>query len=386
MGIFTGISLAALPNFSSGSIALPNNVSTTTIPQNFRRGYTYGYNLAVEHDFAGFVFDATYVGSISVRPLIEVAANYGTVLGVGNPGRALYSNVNATTGTTDYADDITELTPGSRNYYNGLQAKVTRKIGRSSTVGVVETWAKDTDYGDNEDFGGTLMWNGPTYFSKNKGLASYNRKSNFEAYWVYELPFGKGQRWATGGIGNMIVGGWQFSGVLSALTGMPSTVTDSNYPLNTPDETAVPNQVGPVVKYKGNLPCSFGCNAGVVSPLWFSRTSFARAPVPVAPAPPTMGNVNRDTLIGPGYFDLDVTLKRNFIIRDWLTFQIEGVAIGLTNSPHFANPDTNFTDGQITSPGTFGQLTSTVGGGNAGANFGGTGGERLLYVGGKLIF
>ena len=93
-----------------------------------------------------------------------------------------------------------------------------------------------------------------------------------------------------------------------------------------------------------------------------------------------MGNVNRDTLIGPGYFDLDVTLKRNFIIRDWLTFQIEGVAIGLTNSPHFANPDTNITDL------TFGQLTSTVGGGNAGANFGGTGGERLLYVGGKFIF
>jgi hypothetical protein len=93
-----------------------------------------------------------------------------------------------------------------------------------------------------------------------------------------------------------------------------------------------------------------------------------------------MGNVNRNTLVGPGYFDLDGTLKRNFKIRERLTFQIEGTAIGLTNSPHFANPDTNWSDG------TFGQITSTVGGGNAGANFGGTGGERLLYVGGKLIF
>jgi hypothetical protein len=93
-----------------------------------------------------------------------------------------------------------------------------------------------------------------------------------------------------------------------------------------------------------------------------------------------MGNVNRTTLIGPGYFDLDSTLKRNFNIREWLTFQIEGVAIGLTNSPHFANPDTNLPDG------SFGKITSTVGGGNAGAKFGGTGGERLLYVGGKLIF
>jgi hypothetical protein len=372
-GVFTGISLAALPNFSSGSIALPANVATTTIPLNYRRGYTYGYNLAVEREVAGFVFDATYVGSISVRPLIEVNANYGTVLGGNNADRIL----NLANGGTNYAD-ITELIPSARNYYDGLQAKMTRKIGHSSTVGLIETWSKVIDYQDNEDNGGAALWSGPTYFSKNRGLASYNRKSNTEAYWVYDLPFGKGQKWANGRIGNMIVGGWQYSGILSVLTGMPSTVTDSGYPLNTPDETSVPNQVGPVVKSKGN-PCSTGCNAGgVISSTWFSRASFNR--VPVAPAPVTMGNVNRDTLIGPGYFDLDSTLKRNFIIRDWLTFQIEGVAIGLTNSPHFANPDTNFNDG------TFAQITSTVGGGNAGANFGGTGGERLLYVGGKFIF
>ena len=93
-----------------------------------------------------------------------------------------------------------------------------------------------------------------------------------------------------------------------------------------------------------------------------------------------MGNVNRDTLIGPGYFDLDGTLRRSFPIREWLTFQLQATAIGLTNSPHFGQPDVNLNDS------TFGQLTSTVGGGNAGANFGGTGGERLLYVEGRFVF
>ncbi len=363
-GLFTGISLAALPNFSSGSIPLPANVATTTIPLNFRRGYTYGYNLAVEREVAGFVVDATYVGSVTTRPLSEANANYGTLNG-GNPSRVL----NAANGGTNYSD-IAELIPTARSYYDSLQAKVTRKIGASgSTFGVIETWSKIIDYSDNEDFGGAFLWNGPAYFSKNKALAGYNRTSNTQAYWVYNLPFGKGQKWANGRIGNMIVGGWQFSGVLSVLTGMPSTVTDSGYSgtLNAPDQQAVPNQIAPVSKSKGS-PCS--------TCFWFSTAAFARVATPT----PSMGNVNRNTLIGPGYFDLDGTLKKNFNIREWLTFQIEGVAIGLTNSPHFANPDTNLPDG------TFGKITSTVGGGNGGANFGGTGGERLLYVGGKIIF
>jgi hypothetical protein len=370
-GLFTGISLAALPNFSSGSIPLPANVATTTIPLNFRRGYTYGYNLAVEREAAGFVVAATYVGSITTRPLSLANANYGTILGGGNAGRIL----NLANGGTNYAD-IAEEMPIGRSYYNSLQAKVTRKIGHSSTVGVIETWSKIIDYGDNEEAGGAFLWNGPTFFWKNKGLAGYNRASNTQAYWIYDLPFGKGQKWANGRIGNIIVGGWQFSGVLSLLSGMPSTVTDSSYSatLNDPDQQAVPNQTAPVVKSKGN-PCSSSCTSA--SPTWFSTASFTHISTTL---PPSMGNVNRNTLVGPGYFDLDGTLKRNFKIRERLTFQIEGTAIGLTNSPHFANPDTNWSDG------TFGQITSTVGGGNAGANFGGTGGERLLYVGGKLIF
>jgi hypothetical protein len=359
----TGIALAALPNFSSGIIPLPANVATTTIPLNFRRGYTEGYNLAVEREAAGFVFNVTYVGSLTTRPLSEANANYGTLNG-GNASRVL----NAANNGKNYSD-IAELIPTARSYYNSLQARMTRRIGPSSTVGVIETWSKIIDYSDNEDFGGAFLWNGPAYFSKNKGLAGYNRASNTQAYWVYNLPFGKDQKWATSRLGNMIAGGWQYSGVLSVLTGMPSTVTDSGYSgtLNAPDQQAVPNQIGPVLKPKGR-PCST-CT-------WFKTAAFTR----VATATPSMGNVNRTTLIGPGYFDLDSTLKRNFNIREWLTFQIEGVAIGLTNSPHFANPDTNLPDG------SFGKITSTVGGGNAGANFGGTGGERLLYVGGKLIF
>ena len=50
----------ALPDISSGVIALPNNVGAGggTVPFDFRRGYIHSYNLTLQREFAGFVGEA----------------------------------------------------------------------------------------------------------------------------------------------------------------------------------------------------------------------------------------------------------------------------------------------------------------------------------------
>jgi len=257
-----------------------------------------------------------------------------------------------------------------------MQAKLTRPLGHASTVGIVETWSKVIDYADNEEIGGNISWNGPALFSKNRGLAGYNRKSNFEGYLVYKLPFGKGEKWATSGIGGAMVGGWQLSGVVSILTGAPFSVVDSGYTTNlsAADQVAVPNQIAPVTYTKGKPtqnPSS--CAAGSSTCSWFSTNSFARVTTVG-----TLGNVGRNQYIGPGYFDLDAGLKRDIKIRSWLTFQIEGNAIGLTNTPHFGNPTADFNSSN------FGKITGEVA--TANSSLGGSGGEREFFVGGKFIF
>jgi hypothetical protein len=364
----TGIVLATLPNITSGSIALPNGISTTTIPLNFRRGYIEGYNLAIEREVAGFVADVAYVGSVGIRPLSDWNSNWAAP-GGGSTGRVLNSQFGGNW------PDTPMILPAGRSSYNSLQAKVTRQLGHASSVGVVETWAKVIDYDDNEE-NGAFAWNSPALFSKNKGLAGYNRKSNFEAFGVYNLPFGKGERWASSGIGSWIAGGWQLSSILSIATGTPSTVVDNGYSssLNGPGEQAVPNQVAAISYTKGR-PNQNPSTCSSTSCKWFDPAAFARVTTAA-----TMGNVNRNTLIGPGYFDLDGTLHRNFNIREGLTFQIEAVGVGLTNTPHFANPTVDLNSSN------FGKVSGTLGAGNAGANMGGTGGERLFFVGGKLIF
>jgi hypothetical protein len=337
-----------------------------------------GYNFAVEREFAGFVGNVAYVGEQGIRPLTPQNLNYaypgqnGTTFGALNA-----SSLNPNPGS-DYWPSETVDAPQGRSSYNSMQATLTRKLSHGSVIGVVGTYAKIIDYADNEDNGSGLIWNGPQLFSKNRGLAGYNRKMNFESYWVYKLPFGRGERWATNGIGNAIFGGWEFSGVLTALSGLPIQISDSAYSsLNATSEMVTPNQIAPIVYTKGRPHQSpSSCVAGEADCEWFSIASFA-----TPTTPNTLGSVGRNTAVGPRYFDLDGSLKRDIKIRESLTFQIEAQAIGLTNTPHFANPAAD-----VGSPGTFGVITSEVGSGNAGASFGGSQGEREFLVEGKFIF
>lgn len=349
-----GVVLATPPNVSSGLLPLPNGISNTdTVPQNFRRGYIYSYNLTVERQFAGFVLNAGYVGAREVRPLTFIDTNYAPVGGGGNPSRV----TNVRLGGNWPAE--MELVPSFNNLYNSLQTKLTRNFGQAATIGVVYTWSRAIDYTENEE-NYALEWPDPNYLRRNRAAAAFDRSNNFESYWVYALPFGHGQRWAQTGVVSQIVGGWKLSGILSAMSGMPFQITNGNGNLNSPSETEVPNLVSPVQVFPGR-PTGY-----------FSTSSFS------PPVANQLGNVGRNTLRGPGYFDLDSTLMRDIRINERFTFEIQGIAIGLTNTPHFNNPTADENNS------AFGTITSTLA--TANASLGGSGGERLFYVGGKFIF
>lgn len=90
------------------------------------------------------------------------------------------------------------------------------------------------------------------------------------------------------------------------------------------------------------------------------------------------GDAGRNILRGPCYFNLDMSLMRNFKLLEWLTLQFEAEAFGVTNTPHFNNPNANI------SGANFGAVTSTLVTTNA--SLGGTGGQRQWWFGGKLLF
>src|SRR5207244_3714066 len=74
--VSTGISLAPLPDLSSGSIPLPTSVSTTTIPNPFHRGYINSFNATVQQQIGkNLTFQTGYAGARAIRPLANINVN-----------------------------------------------------------------------------------------------------------------------------------------------------------------------------------------------------------------------------------------------------------------------------------------------------------------------
>lgn len=101
--------------------------------------------------------------------------------------------------------------------YDGLRSRLTRRWG-DSQFGIAYTFSKAINYADN-DAGPRIRWMPEAY--RNRGPAQYDRTHTFHTNWVPDLPFGKGQRWATSGIAGKLLGGLPLNGLLSAMSGYP---------------------------------------------------------------------------------------------------------------------------------------------------------------------
>ena len=375
-GLATGIALIPFIGLGNGVIRLPNNVGTTTVANPFHRGYAESYNLTLQHEFAGWVAEAGYVGTRGIRIPLGLNINPAPI-GGGNGGRLLNRNP-AVCPTANCWGDINAVTPFKVTYYDSLQTRLTRRLSAGSEVGIVYTFSKAIDFGENE---GAVFHPFPGNWGDNKALASFDRPHNFQSYGVYELPFGRNKRWAQHGIGNILAGGWQLNWILSRYSGIPLTITSNVNSSNALGSTNTPDLVGPIV-ILGNVEGQdatgkfVNCALTSTSCQYFQTSSFAAVPS----AQLRYGTAGRNILRGPGFFDLDTGLLRNFPITERVKFQFRLDAFAATNTPNFGNPNTN-----ISNP-NFGVITSTASGPQFSSEAGNLTGQRTFWFSGKVIF
>ena len=373
----TGILLSALPNLSTGVIPFPTKTSTTTIPNPFRRGYIISFNFTIEQQMFGFVTDIGYVGTEAVRPLTNMNMNAGP------PGGGSAAGLLSVKFNKDYGSqaNINALVPFKNNYYNSLQTKVTRRFAEGSNLGFAWTWSKAVDYEDNEELS-ALSFPYPTYWAKNRAVAGFDRTHNVEAWGVFALPFGQGQHWMTTGIGGQVLGGWLINPIVSWMTGAPFTVGGNGGNLNANGSSQTADLVGRF-KLTHGKPRRVGapqCTPTDPTCHYFDPIAFAQ------PALATYGNTNRNEFRGPGFFNMNLSLLRDFNIKEKLTLEARADAFGLTNTPHFANPG-------ATCPSGVGQLCNTdssmgviTGTAQPGGFFGPDSGARTMWLGVNIKF
>jgi hypothetical protein len=377
-GLFVGIPIAVVPDLSSGNVPLPNNtgIGGATVPFDFNRGYVHSYNLTIQREFWGMVGEAAYVGNRAIRFLTNENLNAAPV-GGGNAGRPFFVQFGKNWG------DVGCLCPDTNSYYDALQAKLNRRLKDGLSFGVAYTFSKAINSIDNEEVSGTfgvpggfLFWPHPSVRNRNKALASYDRTHNLSIYGGYELPFGSTKRWANDGVLAAIAGGWQLNWLMQTFSGSMITLTGGGTQVNAPGNMQTPDQIGPlvIVGGVGPRPGDPNCAPTDLSCHYFDPSAFRAVPASEI----RFGTTGRNIVRGPGYFNLDGSIFRNFNITESVKFQFRMEMFGVTNTPHLNNPGTD-----VTNTATFGVITSTL---NLAGRGTGTGGERQVWFGAKLIF
>jgi hypothetical protein len=348
----TGIPTLPVPDISSGRVPLPNTISTSALPADFRRGYIESYNLSIQRELPwNFVANIAYVGSHAVRQQSSVNINAAPA-GGGNAGRLLNTIYGPGTNNTD----INSNQPFRGSVYNALQAQLTRQTANHGSTGLIYTYSAALDISDNSTFSG-LIFAYPSYWDRNWARAGYDRPNNFQWWTIEPLPFGKDQPFFKSGIASKVLGGWQIQTILSWVSGTPMNITSSGQFLNAPGNTAQADQLVAHPKIHGVH--SNGLGQATVA--YVDPSSFAD-PARISPGVAREGTAGRNSVRGPGFFDLDTGLKRSFSITERVAFELQAESFDLTNTPQFANPSNlNISTFNPASPApqTFGVVTTS---------------------------
>ena len=182
--------------------------------------------------------------------------------------------------------------------YGALNVQLRRRFSKGLQTQVAYSFSKSID--DSSNFFSTtegansisLPVNGFPHF--NRRLSAHDVRHYFVASAVWELPIAGGKEWSS------VLGGWQLSPLLTLASGQPTSARmgyDAARTRTTSDD-AESGQRPDLVAGRSNNPVTGDYNS------WVDVTAFS------TPEPGYLGNVDRNTIIGPSSATLDLALVK----------------------------------------------------------------------------
>ena len=239
--------------------------------------------------------------------------------------------------------------------YNAFQLTARKRWTDGDQVELNYTWSKSIDMASTpENSTGTqgIITNA---FSRRQFRApsDYDARHQWNANFVYGMPFGKGEKWSTeNGLLNAIVGGWQLSGLYRQASGLPTSVGNGRFwPTNwniTGYATAVDTFADGTNK---SAPAPPGGRGGVN--IFQDPAAAVKAFSFTAPGQTGGRNIVR----GDGNFNIDLGLGKRFNITEAQTLQFRWEVFNVTNSVRF---DPLSATADLSNLGSFGRYTDTL--------------------------
>lgn len=295
----------------------PNNpCQTLTIPC---------LNSLVPNPFAGIITDPNSSLSAPQVPYYQLLLPYPQFTSVSTEPQLIASSIY-------HALQVT----GEKRYSNGLQFLASF------------TWSKSIDNSSQADDNVTWLGSFSSLQDPNKpwlerSLSTFDIPYVIQFSYSYDLPFGRGRAFLGNmpGWANAIFGGWTTNGIWRIADGRPLafTVADGQ----------------PIPTYGNQRPNLVGTPKRNHGPDWvdnyFVDNSVFQRPADftIGDAPRAMGSVR-----SPSHFTTDLSLGKQFAIREQMNVEFRLEAQNAFNHPVFATPDTTVDDQN------FGQIFSTA--------------------------
>jgi len=288
--------------------------------------------------------------------------NMFTLSYVGNHGYDLQESVNgnaytAAAGVTRYGGafgglptvapdprfvSITQYYTNGISNYDALTIQFRHTFSYGLTTQIHYTWSHAL---------GTIAYENPLNLNGSYGSLNFDNRHQLAGDLIWTQPHKFDNQ-----VVNALLRDWTFGSKLYLYSGAPFSVTDSKIPSQVNSAGGILTPLADVLN-AGAVGANCGAGNAINAPC-LSKTSFATysATSGVASAIQTdWGNVAPDSFRGPGYFDIDTSLQRDFKIKERATFTLGIQGYNVLNHANFANP-TN-----ALSSGAFGQITSTIG-------------------------
>ena len=189
-----------------------------------------------------------------------------------------------------------------------------------------------------------------------RGNSDFDIRHLVNANFIYELPFGRGKMFGGGVPGwvNQIIGGWEYTGIFTARSGVPFSTTTTAFPVGFNFNSPAAYNNTNVAALQGSI---HDASNGTIQ-------FFANPTTVFDPANPTAGVIrfphhgeigNRNVFRGPGFWNLDTALLKTFKMpwSESQTLQVRWESFNLFNHNSFALPAVGITGT------TFGTITAS---------------------------
>ena len=314
------------------------------------------------------VLPRTYQWNAAIERRLRDADSM-TLTYLGAAGRKLMRRDDYFPPNPNFPGEFDVIKNGASSSYQALQAQFRRRFSGGLQALLSYTWAHSID---DVSSGANILNVPPGVTSlSNRGSSDYDIRQTFSGAISYNIPSPRA------GVTKAIAGNWSLDSIVYVRTAPPVNVTTGANPF--PSALSTANSVQRPDLVPG-------------TPLWIADPNVAdgKRINPAAFSKPVgtlQGNLGRNALTGFGASQMDLSLRRQFRLKERLSLQARADLFNLFNHPNFG-PPVNY----LSSP-LFGQATQMLGSSmGAGGDSGGLnplyqiGGPRSAQLALKLVF